>query len=202
MQKDRIAALIPAAGLSGRMGDFKPLLPLRGKTVIENCVESVLAAGAETVTVVTGYNAEAIEKVLKDSFGSRVSFVRNEDYRDTDMMCSVRIGLSAMPSCDAFFLVPGDMPVISGDTYARLVEARMGSSAMVFIPVLDGKQTHPPLIVSEMIPEILSFKEEGGLRELWKLHNDKICYVPVTDTGTAIDLDTPTDYKECREIFE
>lgn len=30
--------LITAAGLSSRMGDFKPLMPLCGRTVIENTV--------------------------------------------------------------------------------------------------------------------------------------------------------------------
>jgi CTP:molybdopterin cytidylyltransferase MocA len=38
MKNEKIAALIPVAGLSGRMGEFKPLLQLGGKTLIENSV--------------------------------------------------------------------------------------------------------------------------------------------------------------------
>ena len=42
----RIGGLIPAAGLSSRMGDFRPLMPLRGKTPIENTIDSLLLCGA------------------------------------------------------------------------------------------------------------------------------------------------------------
>ncbi len=41
----RIGGLILAAGLSSRMGDFKPLMPLRGKTLIENTIDSLLLCG-------------------------------------------------------------------------------------------------------------------------------------------------------------
>lgn len=75
MQKEKICALIPAAGLSSRMGDFKPLLPFRGKTVIESSVESALSGGADSVTVVTGYRSEEIEGTLAEAFGDRVRFV-------------------------------------------------------------------------------------------------------------------------------
>ena len=87
---EKICALILVAGMSRRMGDFKPLLPLRGRTLIENSVDSVLSGGADTAVVVTGYRAEDVERVLSRSFGERVSFVRNNEYEVTDMMTSVR----------------------------------------------------------------------------------------------------------------
>ena len=80
------------------MGEFKPLLSLRGKTVIENTVESVLQGGAETVAVVTGYRAAEAEAALS-RFGSRVRFVRNPDYAQTDMLGSIRLGVRALPPC-------------------------------------------------------------------------------------------------------
>ena len=47
------------------------------------------------------------------------------------------------------------------------------------------------------IPDILSFYGDGGLRGLWKLHEDEIIEVPVDDIGVSIDLDTQEQYKEC-----
>lgn len=47
--EERICGLIVAAGLSSRMGCFKPLLPLRGKTVIENTIDSMLLCGISPV---------------------------------------------------------------------------------------------------------------------------------------------------------
>ena len=40
--EERICGLIVAAGLSSRMGCFKPLLPLRGKTVIEKEIVTIV----------------------------------------------------------------------------------------------------------------------------------------------------------------
>lgn len=50
----RIGGLILAAGLSSRMGDFKPLMPLRGKTLIENTIDSLLLCGVAPIVVVLG----------------------------------------------------------------------------------------------------------------------------------------------------
>ena len=68
-----IRAVIPAAGISSRMGNFKPLLLLHGRTLIETSVSSLLKGGAETVTVVTGYRADEIERNLSPSFGRSVN---------------------------------------------------------------------------------------------------------------------------------
>ena len=61
-----ICGLILVAGLSSRMGDFKPLLPLCGKTLIENTVDSMLRGGAEKIVVVTGYRGNEVEEILRN----------------------------------------------------------------------------------------------------------------------------------------
>ena len=197
--RETICALILAAGLSRRMGDFKPLLPLRGKTLIENSVESVLSGGAETVTVVTGYRADEVENVLRRSFGERVNFARNPDYASTDMMRSIQIGAAALPDCGAFFLLPGDMPVVAAGTFNQLLAAREREKAPVVFPTLDGYRKHPPLIDARLIPTIRTFDGDGGLRELWKRYENDILTVPVDDAGVWVDLDTPADYQECKQ---
>ena len=202
MSGERICAIVPVAGLSSRMGAFKPLLPLRGRTVIENCVESALNGGTETVVAVTGYRADEVESVLSASFGDRVRFARNTAYAESDMLRSVKTGLEALPECDAFFLLPGDMPEISEETFTRLLFARDETPSPVIMPTVDGRQTHPPLIDAGLIPEILSFDGEGGLRQLWKELEDNIILVAVDDAGTCVDLDTPEDYTKMLRTYE
>ena len=199
---EQISALVLAAGLSRRMGAFKPLLPLRGRTLIENSVDSALSGGADTLVVVTGYRAGEVEQTLSRSFGNRVRFVRNEAYAETDMLRSVQTGLSALPKCDAFFLLPGDMPVISKETFLRLLQARALSPAPVLFPTLNGYRKHPPLIDARLIPTIRGFSGEGGLRELWKNMAGVIRTVPVDDAGIWIDIDTPDDYRQCLEKYD
>lgn len=191
--KGKICGLILAAGLSSRMGDFKPLLPLCGKTLIENTVDSMLRGGAESIVVVTGYRGDEIEDTLRKYYTESVVFARNPDYGTTDMMRSIQIGCRAMPSCDAFFLLPGDMPAIRQDTFLRIKAAYSGEKSILF-PTLNGWRKHPPLIDARFIPEICSFREEGGLRQFWKYHEDSIREIPVDDIGVWVDLDTRDDY--------
>ena len=51
----QLAAVVLAAGVSSRMGRFKPMLPVDGRTMAQRVVDSMLTAGAYPVVVVTGY---------------------------------------------------------------------------------------------------------------------------------------------------
>ena len=50
----KIGAIVAAAGLSSRMGAFKPLLPFEGATVIERCLANLRGAGASVAQTATG----------------------------------------------------------------------------------------------------------------------------------------------------
>lgn len=102
-EKFIINGLILAAGMSSRMGDFKPFLPLNGRTLIENTVDGMIAGGADKVVVVIGYRADEIKKLLQKRYNNKIIFATNEKYEKTDMFCSVKIGIKAMPFCNAFF---------------------------------------------------------------------------------------------------
>jgi molybdenum cofactor cytidylyltransferase len=104
--------LILAAGLSSRMGDFKPLMPFRGKTLIESTIDSMLAAGVKQIVIVLGYRRNEIESVLRLHYGKEIIYASNPHYETTDMLTSIKYGLRSMPHCKAFFLLPGDMPVV------------------------------------------------------------------------------------------
>lgn len=193
----RIGGLILAAGLSSRMGDFKPLLPLRGKTLIENTIDSLLLCGVSPVVVVLGYRGRELEALLRSRYvGDSVQTVFNPDYASTDMLASVKIGFAAAPPCDAFFLLPGDMPVVAKETFLAVYRALPETPAIVF-PTLEGYRKHPPLIDSRFLPEILQYDGTQGLRGFWKLHDSAVVTVPVDDLGCRTDLDTPAQYSSC-----
>ena len=186
----RFGAVIPAAGLSSRMGAFKPLLPYSGGTVIGSAIGSALPF-AETAAAVTGYRSDELCAVLKKSFGGRLVTARNPDYAVTDMLSSVRIGLRALGECDAFFLLPADIPAVSAQTYEALIQAFDGSAEVIY-PVFGGRRGHPPLISAALIPDILAYEGEGGLRAI--LSGRSVREISVDDGGILRDLDTPEDY--------
>ena len=194
-QSKLVKALILSAGRSSRMGAFKPLLPLRGRTVLECSVESVLQGGAEEAVVVTGNRAEELESLLARRFPHRVRWVRNENWAATDMLSSVQLGAAALGSCGAFFLLPGDMPFVAPDTFAALLEERQRQPSPVLFPTHKGRRGHPPLIDAALLPAILSYDGPEGLRGLWSRYDAQVRTVPVQDSGIAKDLDTPEDYQ-------
>lgn len=198
MPSHHINGLILAAGLSSRMGELKMLMPLRGKTVLENTIDSMLLAGVEQIVIVLGYRGQELEELLKKRYvGNRFIIVYNERYAETDMLTSLKIGLAAMPECQAFFLLPGDMPMIDKDTYLAIYKAIPQESDFIVFPLLQGYRKHPPLIASSFIKEILHFNGRDGLRGFWRLHEESVHTVDVDDLGCWTDLDTRDQYQNC-----
>lgn len=187
--------IILVAGLSSRMGEFKPLLKLNGKTMIEHSVDSMLHAGVNQVVVVLGYRGEEVEVLLRNKYGnSQLVFTHNLKYAETDMLTSAKIGITALNTCDAFYLLPGDMPAIDTKTFLDVKETMLRRKAMVVFPTIDGHRQHPPLISYKCINYILQFENEGGLRAIWKHFENQIETVSVDDYGCTIDADTKSDY--------
>lgn len=187
----RIAAVVPAAGLSSRMGRFKPLLPFADGTVVEASVGNALSR-AERAVVVLGKRGDELRELLFSRFGERLIFAVNPDYGSTDMFTSVKIGLRAIGECGAFFITPADMPLISPTVYAALADA-FTESDEVLLPVAGGRRGHPPLISARLIPEILAYDGADGLRGFYRGH--KVREKSVDDNGVLTDLDTPSDYE-------
>lgn len=188
-------AVIVAAGLSSRMGTFKPLLPLNGKTVIENVIEKMQSANIDPIIVVTGHNAELLEPILHNL---KVFIVRNEHYSTTQMFDSAKLGFQTLKDkCDRFFFMPVDIPAFSKDTLLAL----MHSNQKLICPVHSQKKGHPLLIANELIDEILQYPGEDGLRGAIEHCSISLSYLDVTDKGILYDMDTPREYEQIKDLF-
>jgi len=66
-RNESIIAIIIAAGLSERMGGFKPLLELGGRPALFRLLDTIREAGIETAVVVTGHEHALIEEAVKDN---------------------------------------------------------------------------------------------------------------------------------------
>ena len=201
LKTSSVCGLILAAGLSSRMGDFKPLMPFKGKALIESTIDSMLAAGVKQIVIVLGYRGNDIESILRLHYGKEIIYTRNPHYETTDMLTSIKYGLRAMPRCKAFFLLPGDMPVVKKSTFLKLLKARPAGRPSVLFPTLGEYRKHPPLIDYRFRDIILEFEGEGGLRQIWKQQEASIIQVPVDDDGVWVDLDTREDYEVCISRF-
>ena len=196
----KTSAVILAAGLSSRMGDFKPLMKLKEKTVIENLIDSVLDAEIDEIIIVLGFRGKDLENHIKSNYKydlalNKITFVYNKNYKKTDMLTSIKIGIRNLSYCDGFYIIPVDMPAIKKDTFITLKNSMIKTKSEVVFATLNGYKKHPPLIDNNFKDIILNYEGEGGLREIWKVYNLNIKYVPVNDYGCAIDIDTKRDYE-------
>ena len=197
-----LAALILAAGCSTRMGQFKPLLPIAGTTVIAQVVAMFRAAGIDRIGVVTGHRAEEIEPVV-NRLGAMV--VRNPDFQQ-GMYSSIQAGIRAVgalsPTVDACFLLPVDIPLVRPESVTALALAFATRRAPITYPRFNGQRGHPPLVSNALFAEILAGKGEGGLRELLRKHQPESADVDVLDEGVMLDMDTPEDYAQLVGLAE
>ena len=201
------AGVIVAAGLSSRMGEFKPLLPFRGSTIIENTINTMKRAGVDTIVVVIGYNKEVMEQALE---GSNVIMVYNPNYATSDMMSSIKLGIECIiriqetkenevMSIDGLFILPGDMPAVSPDTFVKIYNEMEDSKAKIIFPTVLGRKKHPPLIQVELLQEIYNYQGDMGLRGALEQYEMDTAYLEVDDYGCTIDTDTQKDYKRLLE---
>jgi molybdenum cofactor cytidylyltransferase len=182
--------VVLAAGLSTRMGAFKPLLPLGETTVLESAIATLRNGGVADVVVVTGHRGDELAAAIARAGARRAHNPRFAE----GMYTSVQAGVAALPpDLAAFFLLPCDIPRAGADTVRQLARARAEAAApAVLYPTHLGRRGHPPLIAARLIPGILAAQPAGGLRELLRKYD--ALEIEVDEAGILRDLDTRESY--------
>lgn len=196
---NEVAAILLAAGRSRRMGAFKPLLPFGQKTVVEACIENLLAAGVETVVVVVGHRAEEMRARLAHL---PVSFAFNDEAM-SEMSVSIARGVERVPAeAGAMLIALCDQPAIPPSIIRLVIEEWEKAGASLVVPEYEGRGGHPVLIDGRFRRELLSLDSARGLRALFDAHREAVRRLPVASPFVARDMDTWEDYARLyEEIF-
>jgi molybdenum cofactor cytidylyltransferase len=189
----KLAAIIPAAGLSSRMGDFKPLLPIGQYLCLEKVILTFKNAGDIDIKVVAGHSAHLLTPVL---LRHQVDMVINPDYQK-GMLSSIQVGLNAFQGdIDAFFVLPVDCPLVQPETIKAMIGHFDNAEGEIIHPCFRGKKGHPPLVTAKLIPKILcSCPDEDNLRSILRNSDFKTIRVDVTDPGILRDMNFKADYE-------
>lgn len=194
MKKSQIAAVILAAGRSSRMGTLKPLLDLGEETVLKHTVRLFQTAGIKHIRVVVGHRAE---EILSKYVNLPVNWIYNDGF-DSGMLSSIQQGVENLAeNFSAFFILPVDIPLVRVQTISKLLRhhrMQMPKSLVVY-PTFRNKRGHPPLISTRLIPDILQWKQSGGLKTILKCFENQSCNVQVIDEYILLDMDTDQDYQ-------
>ena len=187
----KLAAIVPAAGLSLRMGREKVLLRAGETSILERVLSTLAAAGVVDRIVVLRPDLPEAAGAARLA-GARV--VWNERPRE-EMLLSVRLGIAGLPNdVDAFYVWPADHPAVLSGTLDLL--ARRAAREKVILPVHQGRRGHPALVGADLIEAIGAIPAGEGLRHLWRMRPEALTEVAVEDPGILVDLDTPEDYKK------
>lgn len=195
----KIGAVIVAAGLSSRMKDFKPMLALGEdqNTIIRTAIRTLHQAGVEQIVVVTGRDAPLLVQHLSDC---AVRCIHNENYADSDMFASACMGFSALKeTIDRVFFLPVDVPLFAKRTLEVMLRFMECADCDILNPLCGGKKGHPVLIRKNVIPGLLEFTGEGGLRGAIDSLDCQKETLEIHDRGTILDADHPEDYERLKE---
>lgn len=189
-----IDCIIPAAGLSSRMGRWKLMLPYNDETILEASVKNALAI-CSRVILIAGYRCD--ELIEKMRAYPNVSIIVNNDYQQ-GMLSSIKLGVEHVRS-DYFFIAHADMPCIGSGLYNQLWQARGAGS---IFPGDEQYSGHPVLINSLLKPAILkqvvaNETVSHSMKAILKKY--PMTYLQLSNSEIHFDIDTPAAYEKLCE---
>lgn len=189
----KIGAVIVAAGIPDQKGTYEQLMKNGELSMAERVVLNFQRAGVKEIVMVTGYQGKLIEKSLKHC---GITFLRNEHYEETQMFDSAKIGLEYLRHrCDRILFCPVDVPFFSETTVKKLLKVR----GKLVIPVYQKQIGHPIRVDASLIPLILEYKGNQGLKGALDALPVKPVEVWIEDEGAITDAYTKEDYQHLLE---
>ena len=163
----------------------QPLFQVGAIPIVRRIVITYQKAGVFPVVVVTGEDNDEIKRELSN-YG--VIFLKNICEEKTELMDAVRIGLTYLQGkCDRVALTPVNVPMFTPDTLMRLMDAE----GEIVAPSCEGRGGHPVLIADSVIPQILNYSGDRGLRGALEAGDAKRTWINVDDRGILANIHDP-----------
>jgi molybdenum cofactor cytidylyltransferase len=184
-----ISGIVLAAGSGRRFGATKQLVPYRGRPLAQHAVDALASAGIGELVVVTGHDADAVERAL--ALPPQGRFVRNPDH-DTGQSSSLTAGLHHLADdSEGAVVLLADQPGVTDAEVRALIDAfQRGRSRIVRIAYIDGPG--PALLSREVYAEAGHLHGDVGARALVASHPDWVQEVAVPFIAPP-DIDRPED---------
>lgn len=199
----KLYAIIPAAGLSRRMGQPKLTMQLRGRSVISRLLEALDHPEVEATAVVHRRADSVLHAELQNL---DIVSVRPE-LDPPDMRTSVEHGVTALQQKfspgpdDGWLLIPADHPVLDSTVVTELIEAWSSCDADIMVPVFEGRRGHPTFFRWSLTERLAEIPENQGLNWLLKSAEIPVHETAVLSESILFDLDTPDDFRRLEQRF-
>ncbi len=190
----RIAAIILAAGSSGRMGSPKQLLPYNNSTLLKNVLIPVSKLFPQSTYLVLGANADLIQANIAPG---DYRIILNTHWTN-GMAGSVITGLQAaandFPDLDAVIFLAADQPYVTASHIASMVDSYLSTDKPIIASTYNGSIGVPALFDRKLFPELEKLKGDAGARQIINQAGEAVWSIPLANGH--IDIDTPEQYKQ------
>jgi molybdenum cofactor cytidylyltransferase len=181
--------IVLAAGRGSRFGDSRHKLEQRfgHTTVLGTVLETVASTGLPMVVVTT----PALAGLVVDTVAAKdVVLLAQKDLGEGfGMGRSISRGVLARPDSQGWLVMPGDMPLVRGETLRAVAQALKEHT--VAYPQHLGRRGHPVGFASELYSELAQLSGDEGARRVMARYASH--GIDVDDAGVLMDIDTPDD---------
>lgn len=181
-----------AAGLSRRMKLDTPklLLPFEGRTILEAAVDAVEAASGKKPFVVVR------EKVM-EAVPAEIPFAVNPK-PENGMGSSLAVAAREMEKRgeSGMLVYLADIPVLSGEISAQVMEAVRKNPGKIIRPVCGDKPVHPVYFPSRFFGELSTLTGDEAGRRVMRAHPQAVVEISVPQEDLSFDVDTVEDYRK------
>ena len=155
-------AVLLAAGRGTRMRELtqdlpKPMLPVRGKPVLQHIVEGLRDAGVREILIVVGWQAEVVSQFFGDGskLGVRINYTTQTVQDGTGKVVELARGFAG---AEPFLLSYGDI-LIAPENYSRICAALPGAEAVVSVKRSADVSQGGAVFVNEQL-ELIDLREK------------------------------------------
>ena len=188
-----IAAVVPAAGRSARMGRPKLLLEFGGETLIHRVVTSLLEGGADRVVVVPPIDSPEADEIAAEASGAGAELLIPET-QPAEMRDSVELGLAVLdcePRPDERPADAGRRPGSRRGLVARLLGVARDNPDRIVIPTHDGHHGHPIVLPWKIAIQVRELPDDAGVERLIDAHRDRILEIAVAAPARSMTWTPP-----------
>ena len=173
MMISKTGGLIAAASKK----EAAPLLQIGSIPIIKRIVLTFQQAGIFPIVIVTGTEEFEVKTHLANC---DVIFLHNDNFEAPPLFDSVKIGLDYLQDkCEKVVFAPVNVPMFSPSTLKQLMETQ----GDMVTPSYEARGGHPVVIASKIIPELLEYSGENGLRGAAATLGERRVWVEVKDEG-------------------
>lgn len=190
-----IVAVVLSAGESSRMGRPKALLPIDGRTFIENIVAALKKSSVAKVIVVLGHNADEMIQRIEHL---PVEILVNPDYK-LGQLSSLQVAVRRLerePDCDGMLVHLVDHPYVNTELVQTMIKRYEDTGKLIVVPRYNGKRGHPVIFSRKLFSELLAAPVDQGAKAVVNAHRDDTLEIDTEAEGVTVDIDTPELYRQ------